>query len=227
MHPSCLADKPGFFETCSAHVTPALESGVRCPHELTFSLPQPEQIASMSSRLATDKKRLHEELGLIPFCILLCRPSVSLIYSRFYKLDCFFCVWCPTSNRCLHLPKSAWGLLPPGCTKFAPGLTPHNAKPGCMGQQSKDVGKTVRGRALWPHFAIMQCEQKKKKSSKGNMQIGPEQVICFGPGVSIVWTLFTWTNTQMTLSFLFSICFAATKLNECILATLATLYFLN
>lgn len=55
------------------------------------------------------------------------------------------------------------------------------------------------------------------------MLIGSEQVIRFGPGVrkmqpfiyrllvrvSNVWTLFTSTNTHMTPSFLFSVCFAA------------------
>lgn len=67
-----------------------------------------------------------------------------------------FCVWCPTSWQCVHLPKCQWGVSLPRCNESAThfavvlGTLPHNAKRNQlrMRQWGKVVMKVPTGRVL-------------------------------------------------------------------------------
>lgn len=96
------------------------------------------------------------------FCLqvtLLDKPSslyLSFVHSLFYKRHC--CVWCPTSEKYVHLPECQRSISSPRCTKTTQdsfcccccscchdAATQCKARPVCMRRRYKDVSKTLRG----------------------------------------------------------------------------------
>lgn len=70
------------------------------------------------------------QYSLEPFCVavsVLSCFAFSFIQSQYCTiyilliLHCF-CVWCPTSGKCVNLTKCQWGILPCYCTKLTYNL---------------------------------------------------------------------------------------------------------